>query len=108
MVDEKTNAESWTRSKRWCGINALQDNISHKVIVSIELDGEYNVRTIQFRSHRAELIRWYQAWQLYSGERHEAVHKTSLKDGWSASNHNLNYLLQVITFQRHIRNFEIR
>jgi len=32
----------------------------------------------------------------------------NLKDGWNASNHNLNYLPQVITFQRHILCFEIR
>jgi len=34
--------------------------------------------------------------------------KTNLKDGWNASNHNLNYLPQVITFQRRILCFEIR
>ena len=32
----------------------------------------------------------------------------NLKDGWSASNHNLNYLPQVITFQRRILCFKIR
>jgi hypothetical protein len=32
----------------------------------------------------------------------------NLKDGWNASNHNLNYLPQVITFQRRIFCFEIR
>jgi hypothetical protein len=32
----------------------------------------------------------------------------NLKDGWNASNHNLNYLPQVIAFQRHILCFEIR
>ena len=40
--------------------------------------------------------------------RHEQAHKTNLKDGWNASNHNLNYLPQVITFQRRILCFEIR
>jgi len=44
----------------------------------------------------------------YSAERHEQAHKTNLKDGWNASNHNLNYLPQVITFQRRILCFEIR
>jgi len=34
--------------------------------------------------------------------------KRHLKDGWNASNHNLNYLPQVITFQRRILCFEIR
>jgi len=43
----------------------------------------------------------------YSAERHEHAHKTNHKEGWNASNHNLNYLLQVITFQRRILCFEI-
>jgi hypothetical protein len=32
----------------------------------------------------------------------------NLKDSWNASNYNLNYLPQVITFQRRILCFEIR
>jgi hypothetical protein len=32
----------------------------------------------------------------------------NLMDSWNASNHNLNYPQQVITFPRHIRGFEIR
>jgi hypothetical protein len=46
--------------------------------------------------------------QQYSAERHEQSHKTNLKNGWNASNHNLNYLPQVITFQCRILGFEIR
>jgi hypothetical protein len=46
--------------------------------------------------------------EQYSAERHEQAHKTNLKDGWNASNHNLNYLPQVITFQCRILCFEIR
>jgi len=46
--------------------------------------------------------------QQYSAERHEQAHTTKLKDGWNASNHNLNYLPQVITFQRCILCFKIR
>jgi len=45
--------------------------------------------------------------QQYSAKRHEQAHKTNLKDGWNASNHNLNYLPQVITFQHRILCFEI-
>ena len=59
-------------------------------------------------SHWAEQVRRYGALQQYSAERHEQAHKTNLKDGWNASNHNLNYLPQVLTFQRHILCFEIR
>jgi hypothetical protein len=44
----------------------------------------------------------------YSAERHEQAHKTNLKDGLNASNHNLNYLPQVITFQRLILFIKIR
>jgi len=46
--------------------------------------------------------------QQYSAERHEQAHKTSLKEAWNTTNHNLNYLPQVITFQRRILCFEVR
>jgi len=46
--------------------------------------------------------------QQYSAERHEQAHKTNLKDNWNASNHNFNYLPQVITFQCRILCLEIR
>jgi len=59
-------------------------------------------------SHWAEQVCRYGALQQYSAERHEQAHKTNLKDGWNISNHNLNYLPQVITFQRRILCFEIR
>jgi len=38
---------------------------------------------------------------------HEQAQKPNLKDGCNAYNHNLNYLPQVITFQRRILCFEI-
>jgi len=59
-------------------------------------------------SHCVEQIRRYGALQQYFAERHEQAHKTNLNDGWNASNHNLNYLPQVITFQRRILYFKIR
>jgi len=59
-------------------------------------------------SHWVEQIPRYGAVQQYSAERHEQAHKTNLKDGWNASNHNLNYLPQVMTFQRRILCFKIR
>jgi hypothetical protein len=40
--------------------------------------------------------------QQHSAERHQHAHKTKLKDRLNASNHNLNYLPLVITFQRRI------
>jgi hypothetical protein len=45
--------------------------------------------------------------ELYSADSHEQAHNTKLKDGWNFSNLNLNYLLQVTTFQCSILFFEI-
>jgi len=59
-------------------------------------------------SHWVEQIRRYGALQQYSSERHEQAYQINLKDSCNASNHNINYLPQVITFQRHILGFEIR
>jgi len=58
--------------------------------------------------HWVEHICGHGALHQYSGARHEQPHKTNLKDAWKASNHNLNYLLQVITFQHRIICFKIR
>jgi len=46
--------------------------------------------------------------QQYSSARHEQAQITNLKDDWNASNHNLNYLPQVITFKRRILCIEFR
>ena len=58
--------------------------------------------------HWVEQIHWYKTLQKYSAEQHEQAHKMNLKDSWNASNYNLNYLPQVITFQYRILCFEIR
>jgi hypothetical protein len=107
-VDEEKNANTWTPSKKQRKINAWRDFISHKIEVAQELDADFNFRNIYLMSHWVKLIRRDGALQQYSAEGHEQVHTTNLKDGWNASNHNLNYLLQVITFQHHILCFEIR
>jgi len=107
-VDEKTNAENWTPSKKRQKMNAWQDYISHGIAISKELDADFNFPTINFMSHCVKLIRRYRALQQYSAERHEQPHKTNLKDSWNASNHNLNYLRQVTTIQRRILCFKIR
>jgi len=108
-VDEETNAETWTPSKKRREMNAWRDYISHKMDVSKELDSaDFNFPKIHLMSHWVGQIRRYLALQQYSAERHEQAHKTNLKDGWNASNHNLNYLPQVITFQRRILCFEMR
>jgi hypothetical protein len=107
-VDEESNAETWTLSKKWREMNACRNYISHEIDVSKELDADFNFPKIHLMSHWVEQIRRYVALQQYSAERHEQAHTTNLKDGWNASDHNLNYLPQVITFQRRFLCFEIR
>ena len=63
---------------------------------------------MHLRSHWVEQIRRFGTLEQYSAERHELAHKSNLKDGWNTSNHNLNYLLQAITFQHPILCFEVR
>jgi len=41
-VDEETNAETWTPSKKRHEMNAWQDYISHEIDVSNELDANFN------------------------------------------------------------------
>jgi hypothetical protein len=106
-VDKKTNAETWTPSKMRPKMNAWQDYISHELDVSKELDADFNVPKIHLMSHWVQLIRRYGALQQYSAETHKQAHTTNLKDGWNSSNHNLNYLPQVIPFQRRILCFKI-
>jgi len=107
-VDKETNAETWTLSKKRREMNTWQDYNSHEIDVSKELDAHFNFPKIHLMSHWVEQICRYGVLQQYSSERHQQAHKTNLKDGWNASNHNLNYLPQVITFQRHILCFEVR
>jgi hypothetical protein len=108
QVDKETNGEPWTPSKKWREMNAQRDYSSQEIDISKELDADFNFPKIHLMSHWAEQIHQYGALQQYSAERHEQAHKTYLKDGWNASNHNLNYLPQVITFQHRILCFEIR
>jgi hypothetical protein len=106
-VEEETNAETWTQSEKRCKMNAWRDYISHEIDVSKELDADFNLPKIHLLSHWVEQIRQYGALEQYSAKGHEQAHKTNLKDGWNASNYNLYYLPQVITFQRRILCFEI-
>jgi hypothetical protein len=106
--DEETNAETWMPSKKRREMNACRDDISHEIDVSKELDADFNSPKIHLMSHWVEQIHLYRALQQYSAERHENAHKMILKDSWNASNHNLNYLPEVLTFQRRILCFEMR
>jgi hypothetical protein len=107
-VDEETNAETWTPSMQRREMNAWWDHISHEIDVSKELDAVFNFPKMHLMSHWVEQIRRYGALQQYSADRHEQAHTTNLKDGWNASNHDLNYLPQGITCQRRILCFEVR
>ena len=89
-VDEETNAETWTPSKKLHEMNAWRDYISYKIAVSKELDADSNSPKIHIMSHRVEQICQYGALQQYSAKRHEPAHEMNLKDGWNASNHNLD------------------
>jgi hypothetical protein len=108
QVAEETNAETWTQSKKRREMNAWRDYNSCEIDLPKELDADLNFPKIHLMSHWAEQVRRYGAFQQYSAERPEQAHNTNLKDGWNTSNHNLNYLPQVITFQRRILCFEIR
>jgi len=107
-VDKETYAEKWMPSKRWRKMNAWRDCICHGMDVSEELDADFNVPMIHLMSRWVEQILRYGALQQYSADRHEQAHKMNLKDSWNASNHNVNYLPQVITFHHRILCFDIR
>jgi len=107
-VDEGTNAETWTPSKKRRDLIAWWDFISDQLDVSKVLDTNFIFTKIHLMSHLPQQIHRYGAMQQYSAKRHEQAHKSKLKDGWNASNHNRNYLPQAITFQRRILCFESR
>jgi hypothetical protein len=98
-LDDETNVETWMTSKKRREMNPWRDYISHEIDVSKELDVEFNLPQIHFMSHWVEQIRRYGSLQQYCAERYEQAHQTNLKDSWNASNHNFNYLPQVIIFQ---------
>ena len=107
-VLEEPYDEPWTPSKKLHVTNASQDYIRHIIAISKKLDADLNFPKIYLMPHWAKLVHRYRALRQYSTNRHEQAHKTNLKDGWNASNHNRYYLPQVITFQRRILCFQIR
>jgi hypothetical protein len=98
-VDEETNAEMWTPSTKCHKMNAWQDYVSHEMDIPEEFNADLDILKIHLLSHSAEQISRNGALQLYSATRHEQARKINLEDGWNVSNHNINYLPQVITFQ---------
>jgi hypothetical protein len=107
-VDEETHAHTSTPSKKRREMNTSRDCISHEVDGSKELDADFKFPKINLMAHWVEQIRRSGPLQQYSAERQEQAHKTKLKDGWNASNQNLNYLPQAITIQRRILCSEIK
>jgi hypothetical protein len=107
-VDEETNAETWTPSRKRRDMNAWREYISPEIDVFQELDADFNFPKIHLMSHSVEQTRRYGASQWYSAVRNEQAHKTNLKNDWNAFNYNVNYLPQVITFQLRILCFEVR
>jgi hypothetical protein len=73
-LDEETNAETWTLSKKRRKMNAWRDYISHQIDISQELDAKFNYPKIKMFSHSAKWIRWYWALKQDSAERHEQAH----------------------------------
>jgi len=101
-VDDETYADTWTLSTKQCKINSWPNFFNHRKHVSNKLDADFNFPKIHLMSHFNESL------QQYSAKRHEQAHETNLKDGWNASNHNLNYPPQGIAFQHCIPCCEIR
>jgi len=56
-VNEESNAETWTPSKKRREMNAWRDYISHEIGTSKELDADFNFPKIHLMSHWAEQIR---------------------------------------------------
>jgi len=101
-VGDKRNAERWTPSRKRCETNPWRDYISREIDVAKELDADFNFLKIHLMCHCVKHIRRYGALQQYFAERHDQEDTTHHKDVWNASNHTLNVLPQVITFQHRI------
>jgi len=55
-VDEETNAETWTPSKKRREMNAWRDYISHEIDISKESDADFNFPKIHLMSDWAEQV----------------------------------------------------
>jgi len=56
-VDDETNAETWTPSKKRREMDAWRDYISHEIDVSKELDADFNFPKIHLMPYWVEQIR---------------------------------------------------
>jgi hypothetical protein len=107
-AEEELHSQRWTATQKRREYTVWRDHITSEIDMSKENDAHFNFIKIHLMSHFAAQIRLYGSLPQWSAEAHEQAHKANLKDGWNASNHNLNYLPQVITFQRRILCFGIR
>jgi hypothetical protein len=55
-VDQETNAETWSPSKKRCEMDAWRHFISHGIDISQELDADFNFPMILLIFHWAEQI----------------------------------------------------
>jgi hypothetical protein len=62
-VDYETNADSGMPSKKQREMNTRRDYLSHEILISMELDANFDFPKIQLMSHWAEQIRQYGALQ---------------------------------------------
>jgi hypothetical protein len=70
QVDNETNAEFWTHSKKRHKMNAWREIITCERDVSKEFDSDFNVLKIHLMSHWVEQSHRYEALQQYSTDRH--------------------------------------
>jgi hypothetical protein len=99
---KETNSEPWTAANKRYISNPWWDYTNKETDISMELDADFNMPKIHLMSHWAEQVHRHRALQQYSAERYEQAHNTNFKDSWKASNHNVNYLPLVVTFQLRI------
>jgi len=62
-VDEETNAETWTPSKKWHKMNTWQDYMNQQTDVPKELDADFKYPKIYLITHSVKQIHWYGALQ---------------------------------------------
>jgi hypothetical protein len=98
-VEEETNNAIWMPSTKRLKMNAWQDYIGHEIDLSKEFTANFFFLKIHLMSQWGKQSRRYGALRPYSAKTQEQAHNTNLKDGWNASNHNLNYLPQDITIE---------
>ena len=107
-AEEELRADSLTPSQRRREHSEWRDFIDSEVDLSKENDAHFNFIKIHLLSHFTEQIRLYGSLPQWSAETHEHAHRANMKDGWNASNHNLDYLPQIFAFHRRVLCFEIR